>query len=224
MGRYLGRESTYGVFEKQNIVADGITTTFVLDHQVGSSTSVLVIHTVNGITKILEAGHDYDIVDGGQKIVFASAPIADDNSGLAERLFILYLGKQLIVTSQKLNLSYNNSYSPTVSVFSPMTLTNNPSVSESVYQDLGSIIKLRLKLVVQLGGSGDNKIRVTLPVNNNGSTNISSTVVISSSDSLENGIIRWGSNNAIDIYRQSGINYITPKTYTIEATVEYQKL
>ena len=229
MGRYLGRESTYGVFEKQNIVPDGITKEFNLDHQIGSATSILVINTVNGVTKILEAGLDYNIVNGGQKIVFADAPTADDRADPAERLFILYLGKQLLVpigdgqiTANKLNLSYNELYAPNISTFSPMTI-DATTISEASYQVLGKIVRLRLKIVIELNGASDNKIRVSLPVNNDGNTNISSTVVISSSDSLENGIVRWGAINAIDIYRQSGINYVAPKTYTIEATIEYNK-
>lgn len=230
MGRYLGRESTYGVFEKQNIVADGISTEFVLDHQVGSATSILVINTVNGITKILEANYDYSITEGGKKIVFTSAPVADDGSGLAERLFIIYLGKQLLVsaldgqiTPDKLNLSYNKTYVPTVEVFSPMSLSSAAVVEEAAYQELGSIVRVRLKLTVTLDAAGDNKVRISLPINGNGSTNISGTVVISSVNSLESGIVRWGADNAIDVYRQSGVNYIAPNAYTIEATVEYQK-
>ena len=316
MGRYLGRESTYGVFEKQKLSPDSTLKEFTLDHQVGSSTSILVINNVNGVTKILEPGVDYSITHNGEKIAFTSAPAGDDGVGISESLYIIYLGKQLLVpavagrspllvqasgngtqttfqvtnevvltehglivfkngvqqshgntrdftiddnqvvfssapengtkldfyvfggverltlnvadvadgeiTPDKLNLYYGASYAPSVTTFSPMA--SSASVQEAKYLDLGKIIKLRLKILVTLTGSGDNKIRVSLPKNNDGDTNISSTVVISSNDSLENGIVRWGASNAIDIYRQAGINYLTGgKVYTIEATIEYNK-
>ena len=39
---YLGREPTYGSFEKQSLTADSSTTTFTLNFTVGSSSSILV--------------------------------------------------------------------------------------------------------------------------------------------------------------------------------------
>ena len=40
---YLGREPTYGAFERQSLTADGSTVTFTLDYTVASTSSILVL-------------------------------------------------------------------------------------------------------------------------------------------------------------------------------------
>ena len=39
---YIGRQPSYGAFEKEPLTPDGSTTTFTLSYQVGSSAAVLV--------------------------------------------------------------------------------------------------------------------------------------------------------------------------------------
>ena len=44
---YIGREPVTGSFEKQDLTADGSTTTFTLNYTVGSSSAILV--SVSGV-------------------------------------------------------------------------------------------------------------------------------------------------------------------------------
>ena len=322
MGQYLGRENTYGIFEKQNIVGDNSTKDFVLDFKVGSASSILVISTAAGISKILEPNYDYSITDGGKKISFISPPIAvDDSNSFDERTYIVYLGKQLAVparpdrsplliqhtatngqteltipniiltehgtiifknkemlrfgndftidninhkiaftelntndlidvyifggierltlndiedqtistakiinkqiTPNKLNLSYNTTHILDIMGLAGMNV--NIISKECKYQDLGNIIKLKAKFIVSLTGIADNKIRISIPYDNNGDTNITSTTTITTNESFESGIVRWGGVKHLDIYRQFGVNYNLNDEYTIETTIEYEK-
>lgn len=79
---YIGREPSYGSFEKQDVTGDGSTTTFTLDFTVGSTASVLV--SQGGVVQ--QPGSGYTISNGGTQIVFASAP------GSSETTFIVFLG------------------------------------------------------------------------------------------------------------------------------------
>ena len=71
---YIGREPRYGAFEKQNLTADGSTTTFSLNYAVGSSSSILV--SVAGVAQEPEVA--YNIAAGGHSTVFTEAPIPGD--------------------------------------------------------------------------------------------------------------------------------------------------
>lgn len=328
MGQYLGRENSYGVFEKQNIIGDGITTEFVLDFTVGSASSILVVVVSNNTTKILEPNFDYAISDGGKKIVFVTAPEAVDlMDSDEERVFIIFLGKQLAVpanpgrspllvqtevavdlqtefvvssdvvltehglivfknkqlqrfvddftivdnkvvfnvglsigdlldfyvfggierltlnlvdddsistqkiadkqvTVNKLNIAYNQDYSTTIQVETVSGMNvDSVDVQQAVYQELGdSLVKIKLKLVVALSGIADNKIRISLPKPNNGNTAMESSTTISTDAAFESGIVKWGGENSIDIYRQFAVNYSVPETYTIETVVEYEQI
>jgi len=79
---YIGRQPSYGAFEKQDITPDGSTTTFSLTYTVGSSSSILV--SVAGVVQEPEVG--YTISGGGANLVFTAAPAAVDN------VFVVYLG------------------------------------------------------------------------------------------------------------------------------------
>ena len=79
---YIGREPRYGAFEKQNLTADGSTTTFSLNYAVGSSSSILV--SVAGVAQEPEVA--YNIAAGGNSIVFTEAPISGDT------VFVIFLG------------------------------------------------------------------------------------------------------------------------------------
>jgi hypothetical protein len=79
---YIGRQPSYGAFEKQDITPDGSTTTFSLTYTVGSSSSILV--SVAGVVQEPEVG--YTISGGGANLIFTAAPAAVDN------VFVVYLG------------------------------------------------------------------------------------------------------------------------------------
>jgi len=79
---YLGREPTYGAFERQSLTADGSTVTFTLDYTVASTSSILV--SVAGV--IQEPNSAYTLASGGTQITFTEAP----ESG--ETVFLIYLG------------------------------------------------------------------------------------------------------------------------------------
>ena len=89
---YIGKEPSFGAFEKDIFTGDGSTTQFTLTHTVASATSIIV--SLGGV--IQEPGSAYDIamVSGVQKITFASAPA---NS---VRCFVIYLGRQQIVSAR----------------------------------------------------------------------------------------------------------------------------
>ena len=79
---YIGREPSYGAFEKQSLTADSSTTTFTLDYTVGSSSSILV--SVAGVLQEPEVG--YNLSGGGTSIVFTAAPTSGDT------VFVVFLG------------------------------------------------------------------------------------------------------------------------------------
>ena len=79
---YIGRQPLYGAFEKQDLTADGSTTTFTLNYTVGSSSSILV--SVSGVLQEPETA--YNISTGGTKIVFSAAPESGEN------IFVIFLG------------------------------------------------------------------------------------------------------------------------------------
>ncbi len=79
---YIGREPSYGAFEKQTITADSSTTTFSLNYTVGSSSSILV--SVAGVVQEPETG--YNLSGGGTSIVFSAAPTT------GETVFVIFLG------------------------------------------------------------------------------------------------------------------------------------
>ena len=79
---YLGREPTYGAFERQSLTADGSTTTFTLTYTVASTSSILV--SVAGVLQ--EPNSAYTLGSGGTQIVFTEAP------GASENVFLIYLG------------------------------------------------------------------------------------------------------------------------------------
>ena len=79
---YIGKSPEHGTFEKQDLTADGSTTTFTLNYTVGSSSAILV--SVSGV--IQEPETAYNLTTGGTKIVFSAAP----ESG--EDIFVIFLG------------------------------------------------------------------------------------------------------------------------------------
>ena len=79
---YIGREPSYGAFEKQSLTADSSTTSFALNYVVGSSSSIMV--SVAGVVQEPEVG--YNLTGGGANIVFTAAPTTGDT------VFVVFLG------------------------------------------------------------------------------------------------------------------------------------
>jgi len=79
---YIGRQPSYGAFEKQVLTADSSTTSFVLNYTVGSTSSILV--SVAGVVQEPEVA--YNLTSGGTSIVFSGAPTSGDT------VFVIYLG------------------------------------------------------------------------------------------------------------------------------------
>lgn len=79
---YIGKSPEHGTFEKQDLTADGSTTTFTLNYTVGSSSAILV--SVSGVLQEPETA--YNIASGGTTIVFSSAPET------GEDIFVIFLG------------------------------------------------------------------------------------------------------------------------------------
>lgn len=79
---YIGREPSFGAFEKQSLTADGSTTTFTLNFTVGSSSSIIV--SVAGVFQEPEVG--YSLSGGGTSVVFSAAPASGDT------VFVMFLG------------------------------------------------------------------------------------------------------------------------------------
>jgi len=79
---YIGRQPSYGAFEKQVLTADSSTTSFALNYTVGSTSSILV--SVAGVVQEPEVA--YNLTSGGTSIVFSGAPTSGDT------VFVIYLG------------------------------------------------------------------------------------------------------------------------------------
>ena len=125
----------------------------------------------------------------------------------------------MAVTADKLNLLYTP-FTPVLTTFGGMTIDSQTLYTNEWY-DSGRVIKLRAHFKVNLSG-GDNKIRFSIPVQNNGSTNVSGNVTLSTDNGyVENGIVRWGAVDSLDIYRQFGVNY-TDDEWTVEINMDYE--
>ena len=79
---YIGREPSFGAFEKQSLTADSSTTTFTLNYTAGSSSSIIV--SVAGVIQEPQVG--YNLSSGGTQIIFSEAP----ESG--ETVYVVFLG------------------------------------------------------------------------------------------------------------------------------------
>lgn len=95
MAKYIGTDAPYGLHEKQIFQLEDGKRDFALNYRVGYSSSVLVVYQIAGASKILEPGHDYDLIDGGSKIRIAFDTYNSD--AYEERLYVIYLGKQLSI-------------------------------------------------------------------------------------------------------------------------------
>jgi hypothetical protein len=95
MPKYIGSEAPYGLHEKQLLEIQQGKTDFALNYKVGYPTSILVVYHFAGASKILEPGEDYVLIEGGTKIRIAFETYNSD--AYEERLYVIYLGKQLSI-------------------------------------------------------------------------------------------------------------------------------
>lgn len=135
---YIGLDPSYGTFEKQILTGDGSTSTFTLDYPVGQAGQLMV--SLDGIVQEPEYAFNIQLSSGTPKINFADAPA---NSA---RIFIVYLGRQLLVATQALASPYIDEFNGDGST-TAFTLTQTPAANsaenfmvfvDNVYQRYGS--------------------------------------------------------------------------------------
>lgn len=233
---YLGRELTVPVAQNMSNFSvlhqdtgNGTDTTFTMPIAPLISTGILVLKN-GSVMRYKNEGVRGDFTVSGSSVVFEAAPEMGDELdfyifGTRTELALPDPGtintthlQNNTITADKLHLVYAP-FSTEIVTFGGMS--SSATIFESEYQDIGKIIKVRLHFSVVLSGTADNKIRFLLPQANNGSTNVSGSVNITSNSSMESGIIKWGSDTTLDIYRQFGVNYGLEE-YTIELNVEYR--
>jgi hypothetical protein len=200
-----------------------------------------VIVSKNGTQ--LRHGTDFTISTDGTSVLLASAPVVEDAFDVhvfagIQRLTLNLIDddtitteklKEKSVTTSKLDLSFTSFNDGNVAVTGGGGMSAlSTNVVEAVHMvqgnpdsTPGTLVKVRIKFITTLAGTSDNKIRFTLPANlPTESTVIGGSVVIKTDDSIESGILSWGANNAVDVYRQFGVNYALG-VHTIEASFEY---
>ena len=120
---YLGASPAYGIFQRQVLAGDGSTTLYDLDYTVSTSTQLLV--SIDGV--IQEPEYSYSITFGSStsKINFSEAP---DNGS---RIFITYMGRQLLTSTTALSSPHIDSFTGDNST-TAFTLTRTPSVAGAV--------------------------------------------------------------------------------------------
>ena len=90
---YIGRQPITGQFEKQQLTADGSTTSFALNWSVGSTSALIV--SVGGVLQEPETA--YTLSGGGTNIVFTAAPASGD------RVYIHFLGQAIVQNLTDMN-------------------------------------------------------------------------------------------------------------------------
>lgn len=230
---YLGRElqvpSVAGAFPQLvQYDGDGITTDFGLPLSPLTVAGIIVF--VNGVQQ--RANEDFTVL--GNTVSFAIAPanltkidfyiLGIERTDLVTVDPLSITNEKLAdysVTAEKLNILFEP-YTLQISTFGGMNI-DTQTIHEAEFADTGRCIKLRVHFSVTLSGDQDNKIRFNIPLPNNGSTNVSGSVTLSSETTLENGIIRWGGTDVLDIHRQFGALYDTePTEWTAEVNLEYE--
>ena len=97
MTSYIGLDPGYGAFEKQLLTGDGATTTFDLDYPVGQAGQILV--SLDGIVQEPEEAYSIRLSSTQPQINFAGVPTN------GARIFIVFLGRQLLTGQPVLSLS-----------------------------------------------------------------------------------------------------------------------
>ena len=162
---YIGTEPSFGAFEKQLLTGDGTTSTFDLDYSVAQAGQLLV--SLDGIVQEPEEAFNIQISSGTPKISFADAP----SNGA--RIFIVYLGRQLLVAASANSAPHFDQFSGNGSTTTfaltqtPVTNTANNFIVfvDNVYQRLGSSLAYTISgsniVFSSAPPSGTNNIQVT---------------------------------------------------------------
>ena len=165
MTSYIGLEPSYGAFEKQLLTGDGTTSTFTLDHPVAQAGQLLV--SVDGIVQEPEEAFSISLSSGSPKINFAD-PLSN-----GARIFIVYLGRQLLVAasanSSPVFDQFSGNGSTTTFALSETPVTNTAEnfivFVDNVYQRLGSSLAYTISgsniIFSSAPPSGTNNIQVT---------------------------------------------------------------
>ena len=162
---YIGLDPSYGAFEKQLITGDGTNSTFDLDYPVGQAGQLLV--SLDGIVQEPEYAFSIQLASGSPKINFADVP----SNG--SRIFIVYLGRQLLVAttanSSPVFDQFSGNGSTTTFALSETPVTNTAEnfivFVDNVYQRLGSGLAYTVSgsniVFSSAPPSGTNNIQVT---------------------------------------------------------------
>jgi len=135
---YIGLDPSYGAFEKQLITGDGTASTFDLDYPVAQAGQLMV--SLDGIVQEPEYAFSISLSSGTPKINFADVP----SNG--SRIFIVYLGRQLLVAttanSSPVFDQFSGNGSTTTFALSETPVTNTAEnfivFVDNVYQRYGS--------------------------------------------------------------------------------------
>ena len=162
---YIGLDPSYGAFEKQLITGDGTNSTFDLDYPVGQAGQLLV--SLDGIVQEPEYAFSIQLSSGTPKINFADVP----SNG--SRIFIVYLGRQLLVAttanSSPVFDQFSGNGSTTTFALSETPVTNTAEnfivFVDNVFQRLGSGLAYTVSgsniVFSSAPPSGTNNIQVT---------------------------------------------------------------
>ena len=123
MPSYIGRQPSFGLFEKQSFTPNGIDHKFTLDFQVGSATSLLVVY--GGVIQEPGPGKSYTLDNGGQTLVFSFIPQLGNN------LYVIYMGRELMVP-RTIGLEPNLETFTAAASQDTFTLANGPVNDESI--------------------------------------------------------------------------------------------
>ena len=162
---YIGTEPSFGAFEKRLLTGDGTTSAFDLDYSVAQAGQLLV--SLDGIVQEPEEAFNIQISSGTPRISFADPP----SNGA--RIFIVYLGRQLLVAASANSAPHFDQFSGNGSTTTfaltqtPVTNTANNFIVfvDNVYQRLGSSLAYTISgsniVFSSAPPSGTNNIQVT---------------------------------------------------------------
>ncbi|CAB4141344.1 hypothetical protein UFOVP410_183 [uncultured Caudovirales phage] len=182
MGKYLGRETPYGMFDTQDLSSalNGTLVTFNLTYKVSSAASVLVVYAGD----VLQPEVDYNVVNGGTQITFDTAY----PNGLS--LYITYLGRELSTTSREVK-NTSNSFSTSLSPSSG-TLSIDASGENCILGALASSVTTWAFTNFSL----ENSKSVTVEVVLQGNTSYTYGDACSVNGTSISGGIRWSGGSA----------------------------
>lgn len=310
---YIGRSNVLGIFQKQVLVPNGTTTDFLLDFQVASSNSILVVY--GGVVQEPGPGNAYAVAQGGKRIQFSFVPqtgvplyivylgrelavprtvgnepvvqqftatasqtvhnvgadgpvdeasimVFVDNQMLrpfieytvvnnvdvtfttpfsgGEEVDIYFHGKErtefdslqndvvttnaiadLAVTNEKINLTWKTDWTPVIQTFDGM-LINNLTIHHAKYIVQGKKVDFDLRFTCEFTTALSNRVRFSLPVDNNGDISAGLYGSLSTTTVIEQPVGVWGGVDEFDIYRNTGVDYTLSEEWDIKVKGTYE--